>query len=160
MTWNGQFCPILNFSHQGGFELLKTANCARFATFLIFFYQSGTEWLGMAIWPDLQLFQSFPTKEAQNDSKWPILPDSQLFWLFLPKRFRMTWNGQFCLIWQLFQSFPTRMALIDSEQQICLIHNFPSLQPKVAKNDSEWPILPVSQLFLSFYTKVAQNDLE
>ena len=28
---------------------------------------------------DSQLFQSFPTKVAQNDSEWSILPDSQLF---------------------------------------------------------------------------------
>ena len=28
---------------------------------------------------ELQLFQSFPTKVAQNDSEWPILPDLQLF---------------------------------------------------------------------------------
>ena len=27
-------------------------------------------------------------------------------------------------------------------------------------NDSEWPILPASQLFQSFPTKVAQDDLE
>ena len=35
------------------------------------------------ILPDLQLFQSFPTKVAQNDSEWPILSDSQLFQFFL-----------------------------------------------------------------------------
>ena len=28
---------------------------------------------------ELQLFQSFPTKVAQNDSEWPILPNLQLF---------------------------------------------------------------------------------
>ena len=41
------------------------------------------------------LFQSFPTEVAQNDLKWPILPDSQLF-----------------------QSFPTEVAQNDSEQPI------------------------------------------
>ena len=31
---------------------------------------------------ELQLFQSFPTKVAQNDSEWPISPDLQLFQSF------------------------------------------------------------------------------
>ena len=34
---------------------------------------------------DLQLFQSFPTEEAQNDSERPILPDLQLFQSFSTK---------------------------------------------------------------------------
>ena len=45
--------------------------------------------------PDLQLFQSFPTKVAQNDSEWPILPDFQLFQSFSTKVAQMTWNDQF-----------------------------------------------------------------
>ena len=36
----------------------------------------NSEW---PILPDLQVFQSFPTKVAQNDLQWPILPDLQLF---------------------------------------------------------------------------------
>ena len=32
--------------------------------------QNDSEW---QISPDLQLFQSFPTKVAQKDSEWPIL---------------------------------------------------------------------------------------
>ena len=43
----------------------------------------------------LQLFQSFPTKVAQNDSEWPISPNSQLF-----------------------QSFATKVAQNNSEQPI------------------------------------------
>ena len=68
------------------------ANFARFATFLIFPHRSGLEW---PISPDLQLFQSFPTEVAQNDSKWQISPDLQL-----P------------------QSFPTEVAQNDSEWPI------------------------------------------
>ena len=34
------------------------------------------------ILPDLQLFQSFPTKVIQNDSEQPISPNSQLFQSF------------------------------------------------------------------------------
>ena len=30
----------------------------------------------------MQLFQSFPTGVAHNDSEWPILPDLQLFQCF------------------------------------------------------------------------------
>ena len=37
---------------------------------------------------------------------------------------------------------------------------FQSFPTKVAQNDSEWPILPNLQLFLSFPTEAAQNDLE
>ena len=44
---------------------------------------------------ELQLFQSFPTKVAQNDSEWPISPDLQLF-----------------------QSFSTKVAQNDSEWPI------------------------------------------
>ena len=49
----------------------------------------------------------------------------------------------------------------DLEQPILpnsqLFQYFPT---KVAQNDSEWPILPDSQLFQSFPTKIVQNDLE
>ena len=34
------------------------------------------------------------------------------------------------------------------------------LKCKYYVNDSEWPILPVSQLFQSFATKAVQNDSE
>ena len=51
--------------------------------------QNDSEW---PISPNLQLFQSLPTKVAQNDWERPILPDLQLF-----------------------QSFPTKVAQNDSE---------------------------------------------
>ena len=41
--------------------------------------QNDPEW---PILPDLQFFQSFPTKVAQNDSEWQILPNLQLFQSF------------------------------------------------------------------------------
>ena len=71
MTWNGQFRLIRNFVAQ-----------------------NDSEW---PISPDLQLFQSFPTKVAQNDSEWVISPYSQLF-----------------------QSFPTEVAQNDLEWPILL----------------------------------------
>ena len=43
----------------------------------------------------MQLFQSIPTEVSQNDSEWPISPDSQLF-----------------------QSIPTEVAQNDSAQPI------------------------------------------
>ena len=65
-------------------------------------------WVNMTLWfwmmyppwkswilSELQLFQSFPTKVAHNDSEWPILPNLQLF-----------------------QSFPTEVAQNDSEWPI------------------------------------------
>ena len=71
----------------------------------------------------------FPTEVAQNDSEWPILPDSQLFRSFPTE---VTQND---LEWpispnsQLFQSFFTKVAENDSNSQFCLIHNFPHLFP-------------------------------
>ena len=56
--------------------------------------QNDSEW---PILPDSQLFQSFLTKVTQNDSEWPILSDLQLFNFFPPKWLRMTRNGQFCM---------------------------------------------------------------
>ena len=59
------------------------ANFAQFATFLQLFQslptkvaQNDSEW---PILRGLQLFQCFPTEVAQNDSEWPILPNLQLF---------------------------------------------------------------------------------
>ena len=56
---------------------------------------------------------------AQNDSEWPISPDSQLS-----------------------QSFPTEVAHNDLEQPISpdsqLFQSFPT---KAAQNDLEWPVL-------------------
>ena len=87
---------------------------------------------------ELQLFQSFSTKVAQNDSEWTILPNSQLF-----------------------QSFPTEVAQNDLEWPILPnLQLFQSFPTEVAQNDLEWPILPNLQLFQSFPTKVAQNDSE
>ena len=68
------------------------ANFTGFATFPTKVTQNDSEW---PILPDSQLFQSFPTEVAQNDLEWPISPDSQLF-----------------------QSFPTKAAQNDSEWQI------------------------------------------
>ena len=71
-----------------------------------------SEW---PIFPDLQLFQSFPTEVAQNDSEWPIFPDLQLF-----------------------QSFPTEVAQNDSEWPILPNSQlFQSFLTEVAQNDWE-----------------------
>ena len=55
----------------------------------------------------------------------------------------------------------TKVAQNDSEQPVLpnsqLFLSFPT---EVVQNDSEQPILPNSQLFQSFPTEVAQNDLE
>ena len=50
--------------------------------------QNDSEW---PISPDSQLYQSLPTGMAQNDLEWPILPDSQLFQSFLTKW--LIWGG-------------------------------------------------------------------
>ena len=82
-------------------------------------HQSGSERLKWPILPDSQLFQSFPTKVAQDNSEWPILHNLQLF-----------------------QSFPTEVAQNDSKWPIFpdsqLFQSFPT---EVAQDDSELPIL-------------------
>ena len=63
-------------------------------------------WNGQFL-PDSQLFQSFLTEAVQNDSEWPISPDSQSF----PTE--MAQNDSELPIspnLQLFQSFPTKVA--------------------------------------------------
>ena len=57
-----------------------------------------------------ELFQSFPTEVAQNDSQWPISPDSQLFQVAQNDSEQPILSDL-----QLFQSFPTKVAQNDSE---------------------------------------------
>ena len=60
----------------------RMANVARFQLFQSFptkVAQNGLEW---PISPNLQLIQSFPIKVAQNDMQWPMLPNYQLFQTF------------------------------------------------------------------------------
>ena len=57
--------------------------------------------------------------------------------------------------------FPSKWLIMTRNSQFRLIHNFSQFSPtEVPQNDSEWPILPDSQLFQSFPTKVAQNESE
>ena len=73
-----------------------SANFLSSSTFLNHFESQKFSFQGWGVggglhWPiflDLQLFESFPTKVAQNDPQWPILP---LKWLGLAR------NGQFWL---------------------------------------------------------------
>ena len=160
MTGNGQFSMAkIKYSDTREFlwkiTLLHGQLCPKPYGFLVkFSWNFGSTWhFGSGWWPlhfwkswilsKLQLFQSFPTEVAQNDSKWPISPNSQLF-----------------------QSFPTEVAQNDFEQPILPdsqpLQSFPT---EVAHNDLEWPISPNStsnlfpptwQLFQSFPTEVAQ----
>ena len=97
--------------------------------------QNDSEW---PILPDSQLFQSFSTEVAQNDLEQPVLPNPQLFQSFFAEVAQNDSQWPISPDSQFFQSFPT----------------------EVPQNDLEWPISPDSQLFQSFPTKVAQNDLE
>ena len=131
-----------------------------------------------SIWPILVNFQLFPQKAAQIVLEWPISPDLQLFQSFLIKVAHFSPNFKIFISrgvihppispdLQLFESFPTEVAQNDPQ--------WPILQPKwlglaqngqfstfaifshkkAAQIDSEWPILPDSQLFQSFPTKAA-----
>ena len=67
--------------------------------------------------PDLQLFESFPTRVAQNDPQWPILP---------PKWLGLAQNGQF----STFPRFPPKKQLILTRNgQFHPIHFFSNLFP-------------------------------
>ena len=58
---------------------LSNVNCDQTTKW---YHQSGSEWLRTANFAQSQLFQSFPTEVAQNDSEQPISPNSQLFQSF------------------------------------------------------------------------------
>ena len=84
--------------------------------------------------------QSFPTKVAQNDLEWPILPDLQLFqpgWLMdsnpicHPGSSQWNWNANFT---RLHSTFP-----IDGLES--------HLQPLTPANEMKWLISLDSQLF-------------
>ena len=83
MTHNGKFC------HQSGSDWLKMVNFGQFSTFSRFFLKKRLRLPGN--WPiflDLQLFKLFPTKVAQNDPQWPILPPNRGILTDLHRTFR------------------------------------------------------------------------
>ena len=55
---------------------------------------------------------------AQNDSEWPISPNSQLFQYFPTEVAQNNLEQPILPSLQLFQSFPTKVAQNDSEQPI------------------------------------------
>ena len=87
--------------------------------------QNDLEW---PIFPNLQLFQCFPTEVAQNDSEWPILPTICNYSnLFPPKWLRMTRNGQFCSICNFSNVFPLKWLRMTQNGQFHPICNFSNL---------------------------------
>ena len=78
---------------------------------------------------ELQLFQSFPTKVAQNDSEWPICSICNFSNVFPLKWLRMTQNGQFCLIHIFSNLSPLKWLRMTWNSQFCLIRNFSNLFP-------------------------------
>ena len=66
---------------------------------------------------------------AQNDSEWPISPDSQLSNLFPPKWLRMTQNGQFSPIRNFSNLSPLKWLRMTWNGQFFSIHNFSNLFP-------------------------------
>ena len=75
---------------------------------------------------ELQLFQSFPTKVAQNGQFCPICNFSNLFPL---KWLRMTRNGQFCPICNFSNLSPLKWLRMTRNGKFHLIHNFSNLFP-------------------------------
>ena len=146
MTWNGQFCPICNFSNLYPPKWLRMTQNGQF---------------------HLQLFQSFPLKWLRmtgNGQFCPIHNFSNLFppkWLgmtgngqfhqirnfsnlFPLKYLRMTWNGQFHLIHSFSNLFPPKWLIMTWNGQFHLIHNFSNIFPP------KWLRMIWNGLFQSF----------
>ena len=62
-----QFATFPIFFHQSGSEWLRMANFAQFATFSIFSHRSGLEWLGMA---NFAWYATFPIFPNWSGSEW------------------------------------------------------------------------------------------
>ena len=70
------------------------------------------------------------TKVAQNDLEQPILPELQLFQSFPTKvALKMTPNSQFCLIHNFSNLFPLNWLRMTQNGQFHPIHNFANLSP-------------------------------
>ena len=76
--------------------------------------QNDLEWPNF---PNLQLFQSFPTKVAQDNLEQPILPDLQLFQSFPAE---VAQNGQFCPICNFSNLFPLKWLRMTQNSQFCM----------------------------------------
>ena len=191
LTWNGQFHPICTFYNFFPPKWLiflpnlkifiyrgrgTSANFPRFCNFLNrlqpkwlkmthngqFYHQSGSDWLDMANFGQFSTFPIFSHK----------------------KQLRLTQNGQFHMIRTFFNLFPPKQLIAKSQnfhfqggyigqfsQILKLFESFPN---EVAKNDPQWPILPLKWLELAqngqfwsifnfshlFLQKVAQTDSE
>ena len=140
--------------HQSGSEWLRTVNFSQFTTFPIFSHRSGSEWLQAA---NFTQFTTFPIFSHWSGSEWfgtakfawfatfPINDQMQIVNTKLPNENIQTYQSQ----------------MIDSRggggvnYQMQIVIKLPNGTTKVAQNDSEQPILPNSQLFQSFSTKVA-----
>ena len=87
------------------FQLFPIKSSSFFAKFQNLCFQG----VHRSIFPDLQLFESFPYEVVQNDPQWSILP---LKW------FRLARNGQFWSIFNFSHLFPQKVAQIDLEWPI------------------------------------------
>ena len=134
------------------------ANFTQFTAFPIFCHQSISFWeksqifsfprRGGVHWPiflDLQLFELFHTKVAQNDPQWWILP---------PKWLGLVQNGQFWLNFNKHLNIPVESWLIciePSEQGLFfwifwVFQLFQIVSHRAGQNDPQWPILPKNSL--------------
>ena len=206
MTYNGEFSQksgldwlkMANFGHFASFPIfhpkwgsdwLEMANFTWFTTFPIFCHQSISfleKFKKCSLWGEggtsaiFQLFELFPTKVAQNDTQWPILPPK---WFGLAQNFNFFQvfpqkEAQIALEWpispnlQLFQSFPTKashfwrgggtLANFPRFATFWIIFNqsgskwptMTNLATKVAGIGSKWAILVKFQQKLKFFSGI------
>ena len=95
---------------------------------------------------------------AQNDSEWPISPDSQLFQSF---PIEVAWNGQFCPICNFSNLFPPKWLRMTWNGQFRPIHNFSNLFPlkwlRMTPNGQFHPIRNFSNLFPLKWLRMTRN---
>ena len=153
MTRNSQFHPIFNFPDLCPLKWLRMTK---------------------AKLPIHNFSSLFPTtsttKVAQNDSEWPIFPDSQLFRSFpnkmaqkaqnsqfAQKWLRMTQNGQFCLI-HLSDCFPLKWLRMTENSQFHPICNFSDLfRPKWLRITRNGATFLISAEYQQFCTKPSEQ---
>ena len=124
MTQNGYFIWFKTFpisSHWSGSEWLGMANFPQFATFPIFSHWNGSEWLRTA---NFTWFAAFPIFSHQSSSEW--LRSANFTWFTFPTEVAHTDLKQ----WKLVKTYISLQILNWSEPNIQNRAHFAELVPE------------------------------
>ena len=101
MTWNGQFCPICNFSNLFPPKWLRMTRNGQFHPIHNFANLFPLKWLRMTQNGQFHLIRNFsnlfPPKWLRMTQNGQLCPIHNFSNFFPPKWLRMIWNGQFCM---------------------------------------------------------------